>query len=100
MSLDHTPEPAHSALTGHAIRIRKLFFAPKDILHLLLLHLGFFEVRLLQEVLVGACAAFEAVRTQWMLGSGIGTGDCQGITAVGTNCIYAGMLVCQCFSCF
>lgn len=51
-----------SQLTFHAIRVRKLFGASLNILDLLLLHLRLFEIRLLQEVLVRASAALEAVR--------------------------------------
>ena len=61
-------------LTSHAIRVRKLLLAAKDVLYLLLLHGCFLGPPAFQDVLIRTCTAFESVDAQRELGGWIGAG--------------------------
>jgi hypothetical protein len=57
----------HQALTGHAVSIRKLFLAAKDVFHLLLFHGGLLLSTVLQQMLIGTCPALESVDAEGIL---------------------------------
>lgn len=73
------------ALRGHAVGVGKLLLASKDVLHLLLLHRGLFEVALFEVVLVWTGPAFEAIHPQRVSGSRLSAGNRQRIAAIGAE---------------
>ena len=87
-SSNHPTPPPHLQALKHTIsliNIRPRIFPPHHILHFFPLHLFPLEIGAVDEELVGAGAAFEAVLPGGVVGGEGAAGDGQGVGAAGTD---------------